>query len=85
MCSQSAQFSSGRNFKTVIMSINSLKRVFWILMLSPFDRLEVNAFLHHFPEWRHFPQALNVRYHLLNRILDFLFCRKSSNSKSKLN
>ena len=52
------------------------------LVLTPLDRVEINALLHHFPEWTELSQESHPLTHSLDDIVDLLFRGESSNTKS---
>lgn len=51
-------------------------------MLTPFNRIDVNAFLHHFPQRTQFPQEVHPLAHSLDYIIDLRFGGEPSNTKT---
>lgn len=51
-------------------------------MLRPLDRLEVDAFLDHLPEWAHFAQFLDLLDALARRVDHFFLGREAAQAEA---
>ena len=51
-----------------------------VRILTPLNRLQVNALLDHLPQWTHLPQLPHTPTQLLNRVLNLLLGREPADS-----
>ena len=53
-----------------------------LMLLTPLDTFQIDALLHHFPQWTHFSQSIHMLDAQVDSKIDFLLGRESTNPKA---